>query len=78
MFIYLFSVSQINARHHFLIRFIGTQDRENISYDKATEVQLWVTVTTCICCVLEIGLYFAYNRMVNNNDCKTYFIYLII
>ena len=65
---------QINARHHFLVRFIGPQHRENISYNQAAEVQLWVTVTTCICCVLEIGLYFVYNRKVNNNDCKTLFI----
>ena len=57
-------MTQINARHNFLIRFIGTQERENISFSKATEVQLWVTVTTLVCCVLEIGLYFAYNRMV--------------
>ena len=59
-------MSQINARHYFLARFIGTQDREDISYSKASEVNLLVTVTTCVCCLLEIALYFVYNKMVNN------------
>ena len=59
-------MSQINVRHDFLARFIGTKDKENFSYSKATEVKLWVTVMTCICCMLEVALYFAYNRMVNN------------
>mgnify|MGYP007048366531 CR=1 FL=1 len=59
-----FSVSQINARHNFLDRFIGTKEREDISFRKASEVNLLVTVTTCVCCILEVALYFAYNRMV--------------
>ena len=57
-------MSQINARHNFLDRFIGTKEKEDISYSKATEVNLWVTVTTCVCCMLEMALYLAYNRMV--------------
>ena len=61
-----FSVSQINARHAFLARFIGTQSREDISYNEATNINLWVTFTTCLCCLMEIGLYFAYNEMVNS------------
>ena len=56
---------QINARHNFLDRFIGTKELEDISYSKASEVNLWVTVMTCVCCILEMVLYFAYNRMVN-------------
>ena len=63
--IYSFSVSQINARHNFLARFVGTKVKENQSYSKATEVNLWVTVMTCVCCMLEVALYFVYNRMVN-------------
>ena len=59
-----FSVSKINARHKFLDRFIGTKEKEDISYSKASEVNLWVTVTTCVCCMLEIALYFFYNRKV--------------
>ena len=47
--------------------FLGTKPKEDISYAKANEVNLWITVTTCICCVLEIILYFVFNRMVNNN-----------
>ena len=62
--IFSFSVSQINTRHNFLDRFIGTKEEEDISYSKAYEVNLRVTVTTCVCCVLEIALYFFYNRMV--------------
>ena len=60
-------MSQINARHNFLGRFIGTKEKEDISYSKAYEVNLWVTVTTCVCCILEVSLYFAYNRMVGYN-----------
>ena len=59
-----FSVSQINTRHNFLDRFIGTKEEEDISYSNASKVNLWVTVTTCVCCMLEIALYFFYNRMV--------------
>ena len=66
-------MSQINSRHNFLARLIGTKDKENFSYSKATEVKLWVTVMTCVCCMLEIALYFVYNRMVNN-VCKFFFI----
>ena len=57
-------MGQINARHNFLVRFIGTFPEEDVSYNKANEVQLAITVTTCICCVFEIGLYFFYNRLV--------------
>ena len=75
--IYSFSVSQINARHIFLARFIGTKEEEDISYSNAYEVNLWVTVMTCVCCMLEMVLYFAYNRMVNN-VCKLLFILTLI
>ena len=60
----IFLVIQINSRHNFLVGFLGTKPEEDISYAKASEVNLWITVTTCICCVLEIILYFVYNRMV--------------
>ena len=70
-------MSQINTRHNFLTRFIGTKPQEDISFIKANEVNLWVTVTTCVCCILEIGLYFAYNRVVNNlNNVKIKYISL--
>ena len=59
-------MSQINSRHKFLDGFLGTKPEEDISHAKANEVNLWITVTTCLCCVLEIVLYFLYNRMVNN------------
>ena len=65
-------MSQINARHHFLTRFIGTFPKEDESFNKANEVQLAVTVVTCVCCVLEFGLYFAYNRLVNNVKISKY------
>ena len=61
------SVNQINARHSFLDRFIGTQEKEDISYSQAYEVNLWVTATTVVCCMLEIAIYFAYNRKVNKH-----------
>ena len=65
-------MSQINARHHFLARFIGTKNEEDISFNKANDVQMWVTVTTSVCCILEIGLYFAYNRLVKNDKISHY------
>ena len=55
---------QINSRHGFLARFIGTKEEENQSHARANEVNLWFTLTTILCCVLEIILYFVYNRMV--------------
>ena len=69
MFVYGFAVSQINDRHVFLARFIGTQEREDISYNKANKVNQWATLTTCLCCILEIALYFAYNEMVTRKGC---------
>ena len=57
-------VSKINSRHHFLSRFIGTKEKENLSYSRASEVNLWITLTTILCCVLEILLYFFFNRQV--------------
>ena len=61
---------QINFRHNFLDGFLGTKPEEDISHAKANEVKLWFTVTTCICCVLEIILYFVYNRMVKTINIK--------
>ena len=59
-------VTQINSRHNFLDRFLGAKPEEDISHARANEVNLWITLTTSLCCVLEIVLYFVYNRMVNN------------
>ena len=63
---------QINSRHNFLDGFLGTKLEEDISHAKANKVNLWFTMITCICCVLEIVLYFVYNRMVNQNKNKPY------
>ena len=63
-FIHGFAVSQINTRHEFLARFVGTQEKEDISYNEANKLNLWVTLTTCLCCILEMGLYSAYNKWV--------------
>ena len=57
-------VRQINSRHAFLIRFTGTKEKENQSHTNANEFNLWITLTTILCCVLEIILYFVYNRLV--------------
>ena len=57
-------VRQINSRHAFLARFTGTKERENQSHTNANDVNLWITLTTILCCVLEIILYFVYNRLV--------------
>ena len=69
-------MSQINARHNFLDRFIGTKEKEDISFSKASEVNLLVSVTTCVCCMLEMGIYFGYNRVVK--QCKIILAFLII
>ena len=63
-FIHGFAVRQINAKHVFLARFIGTQENEDISYIEANKLNLVATLTTCLCSILEIGLYFAYNKLV--------------
>ena len=55
---------QINTRHHFLTRFVGTKEREDRSYSHVNTDNLWITLTTCLCCILEIVLYLVYNRMV--------------
>ena len=57
-------VSKIYSRHQFLSRFIGAKEKENLSYSRANDVNLWITLTTILCCVLEIILYFVYNRLV--------------
>ena len=59
-------VTQINSRQNFLDRFLGAKPEEDISHARANEVNLWITLTTSLCCVLEIVIYFIYNRMVNN------------
>ena len=59
-----FIVRQVNTRHAFLTRFTGTQENEDQSHTNANEVNLWITLTTILCCVLEIILYFVYNRIV--------------
>ena len=64
-------VRQINSRHAFLSRFIGTKGKEKLSYNKVNEAKLWITVTTGLCCALEIILYFVYNRMVKNLNYNT-------
>ena len=53
----------------FLARFIGTQEKEDISYIEANKLNLVATLTTCLCSILEIGLYFAYNELVNSKHC---------
>ena len=57
-------MNQINSRHNFLDGFLGTKPEEDISHAQANKVNLWITLTTSLCCVLEIVLYFVYNRMV--------------
>ena len=51
----------------FLSRFIGTKEKENLSYSRASEVNLWITLITILCCVLEILLYFFFNRQVTTS-----------
>ena len=60
---------QINSRHNFLDSFLGAKPEEDISHARANEVNMWITLTTSLCCVLEIVIYFIYNRMVNNTNC---------
>ena len=57
-------MNQINSRHNFLDGFLGTKPEEDISHAQANKVNLWIILTTSLCCVFEIVLYFFYNRMV--------------
>ena len=56
---------QISSRHKFLEGFLGTKPEEDISYANSYAVNMWITGTTCICSILEIVLYFVFNRKVN-------------
>ena len=58
------SVYNINTRHEFLSRFIGTKKEEDDSMEAA--IKLVIAFTTCLIgfSVLEISFYFIYNRFV--------------
>ena len=51
--------------------FLGTKPEEDISHTRANEVNLWITMTMSLCCILEIVLYYIYNRMVNKTKLIT-------
>ena len=57
-------VHKINSRHQFLSRFITTKEKEDISFENANVFNLWITLTSCICCLFEAVLYAIYNRKV--------------
>ena len=59
---------KINSRHNFLDSFLGAKPEEDTSHAIANEVKLWATLIISICCILEIVLYFIYNRRVNNTN----------
>ena len=69
---------QINTRHHFLTRFVGTKGKEDKSYFNVNNDNLWITLTTCLCCILEIVLYLVYNRMVIFDNYNKSFISVLL
>ena len=61
-----FLVVQIRARHHFLQWLITTKAEEDTSYENANYLNVRVSVSMLTLCILEICLYFFYNKRVNN------------
>ena len=43
---------------------------------QADKLNLWVTLTTCLCCILETGLYVAYNEWVKQYLKEEYLIFV--
>ena len=59
------SVYNINARHAFLTRLIGTKPEEDTSLEAVNHLATVVTVTTIVAWGLEVAFYFIYNRFVS-------------
>merc|ERR1712241_540996 len=58
-----YTVIQIRARHHFLQWLIlTTKEEENLSYSIANKLNIWISISMVVLCILEIFLYFFYNK----------------
>ena len=60
----MFSASNIRTRHSFLQKLVGTKPQEDISLDNTNQLLSVLTVCILTFSVLEIGLYFLYNKKV--------------
>ena len=59
------SVYNINTRHAFLTRLIGTKSEEDTSLEAVNHLATVVTVTAVVAWGLELAFYFIYNRFVS-------------
>ena len=63
------SVHNVNTRHQFLTKLIGTKPEEDRSVAAVNQLVTAVIVTTVAVSLLEAGFYFLYNRIVSDKTC---------
>ena len=63
----VYSASNINRRHEFLTRLIGTKPEEDISFEAVNYLVTLATVSTSVAFLLEVLFYFIYNRRVSKS-----------
>ena len=62
----MYSASNINRRHEFLTRLIGTKP-EDRSFEAVNYLVTISTVSTSVAFLLEVLFYFIYNRRVSKS-----------
>ena len=64
--------SNINRRHEFLTRLIGTKPEEDRSFEAVNYLVTLATVSTSVALLLEVIFYFIYNRRVSKSKDISY------
>ena len=59
------SVANINDRHNFIQRLIGSKEDENVSFENGNEVVMVVSICCLVFTALETLFYFLYNIRVS-------------
>ena len=65
-----YSVHNVNTRHQFLAKLIGTKPEEDRSVAAVNQLATAVSVSTVAVSLLELGFYFLYNRIVSDKTCN--------
>ena len=76
----LVSVKQINNRHSFLTKLIGTKEEEDYSYEMANYLQVLITTCFFVFSFMEMAMFYVYNLKVNYETrfIKSYFDFLFL
>ena len=61
-----YSVHNVNTRHQFLAKLIGTKPEEDKSVAAVNQLATAVSTSTVAVSLLELGFYFLYNRIVSD------------